>query len=115
VIILTGPGEHDSAEEALRRGAADYFSRPIDLRRLRHVLPRIVRAAALETTENRADVPVAVQSMDAAKEAAIRTALSATAGNVKEAARRLGIGRTTIYKLMERYGIVARASSDDGM
>ena len=35
----------------------------------------------------------------------IEHALTSTRGNVREAARRLGIGRTTLYRKMERYAL----------
>ena len=40
------------------------------------------------------------------KEEAIRHALSATEGNIVEAARKLKIGRATLYRLMDKYKIV---------
>lgn len=44
-------------------------------------------------------------TMDQLKARGIRLALEASHGNVKEAARMLDIGRTTIYKLIEKYNI----------
>ncbi len=46
-----------------------------------------------------------VPTMDQLKSPVIRLALEASGGNVKEAARRLDIGRTTIYKLIAKYNI----------
>ena len=40
---------------------------------------------------------------------AIQRALEYTGGNVSEAARRLGIGRTTLYRKMAAYGLVPPA------
>ena len=100
VIILADPDTHDVAEEALRRDAVDYFSRPIDIRRLRHVIPRVIETAILWKSARKPDAEVL--TMDEAKERAVRQALLAARGNVKEAASLLDIGRTTIYKLMER-------------
>jgi DNA-binding NtrC family response regulator len=39
------------------------------------------------------------------KEKSIRHALKVTGGNIVEAARKLQLGRATIYRLMEKYGI----------
>ena len=39
------------------------------------------------------------------KEKSIRHALQVTGGNIVEAARKLQLGRATIYRLMEKYGI----------
>lgn len=44
-------------------------------------------------------------TMDQLKARGIRLALEASHGNIKEAARMLDIGRTTIYKLIEKYNI----------
>jgi two-component system, NtrC family, response regulator AtoC len=42
------------------------------------------------------------------KEEAIRHALKITNGNIVEAAKKLQLGRATIYRLMEKYNIVNR-------
>jgi transcriptional regulator of acetoin/glycerol metabolism len=39
------------------------------------------------------------------KEEAIRHALNVTKGNIVEAAKKLQLGRATIYRLMEKYKI----------
>ncbi len=44
------------------------------------------------------------------KEEAIRHALKVTNGNIVEAAKKLQLGRATIYRLMEKYNIENRAS-----
>ncbi|MDX9758991.1 MAG: sigma-54 dependent transcriptional regulator [Bacteroidota bacterium] len=44
-------------------------------------------------------------TMEQLKARGVRLALEASAGNIKEAARLLDIGRTTMYKLMEKYHI----------
>ena len=44
------------------------------------------------------------------KEEAIRHALSITNGNIVEAAKRLQLGRATIYRLMEKYKIENRTA-----
>lgn len=46
------------------------------------------------------------------KEEAIRHALKVTKGNIVEAAKRLQLGRATIYRLMEKYSIENRAYSE---
>ncbi len=43
------------------------------------------------------------------KEEAIRHALKVTEGNIVEAARRLKIGRATLYRLMDKYKIVSQS------
>lgn len=45
--------------------------------------------------------------MDTLKEQATRHALGVTGGNILEAARRLGVSRSTLYEMMKRYGVQA--------
>src|SRR5262245_52502520 len=47
VLIITGHGSVDSAVEALKGGAIDYLTKPVDLRRLRKALAHIRRALEL--------------------------------------------------------------------
>ncbi len=47
VLIVTGHGSVDTAVEALRGGAVDYLTKPVDLARLRQALARIRRALEL--------------------------------------------------------------------
>lgn len=49
-----------------------------------------------------------VRSMDRMKEENLRQALAATSGNIVEAARKLKIGRATMYRLMKKYSITER-------
>ena len=43
VVLITGNATVDTAVEALRRGAADYLSKPVDLPRLRALLVNVAR------------------------------------------------------------------------
>lgn len=49
-----------------------------------------------------------VRSMDKMKEENLRQALGATSGNIVEAARKLKIGRATMYRLMKKYNITEK-------
>ena len=51
------------------------------------------------------DSPAMILPLEKVKEAALRSALKATNGNIAEAATRLEIGRATLYRLMKRYKI----------
>jgi two-component system, NtrC family, response regulator AtoC len=46
VIIITGHADVDSAVEALRIGAADYLTKPLDLGRLKEILASVKRAGS---------------------------------------------------------------------
>jgi two-component system response regulator AtoC len=47
VVILTGHATVETAVEALRQGASDYLTKPINLQRLQAVLARVPRSGAL--------------------------------------------------------------------
>ncbi len=49
--------------------------------------------------------PEHIVSMERVKEEAIRQTLRLVRGNVTETARRLGIGRTSLYEMLKKYGI----------
>ena len=66
---------------------------------------------ALRRLDGAAEVrPAAVGDLEAAELDAIERALAATGGNVKEAAARLGIGRSSLYRKLSRLKLT-RASS----
>jgi DNA-binding NtrC family response regulator len=82
--------------------------------------PRVVREAGLpasdqeeispasERHEVRAAEPVSTDpgSLDELEKEAIREALARHRGNVSEVARRLGIGRTTLYRKLKKWNLV---------
>ncbi|MCB9678087.1 MAG: sigma-54-dependent Fis family transcriptional regulator [Alphaproteobacteria bacterium] len=53
----------------------------------------------------RARTPVEVSSRDEADAAALRRALADADGNVSEAARTLGVARSTLYRMRRKYGL----------
>jgi DNA-binding NtrC family response regulator len=53
-----------------------------------------------------------VRSMDKMKEESLRQALTATNGNIVEAARKLKIGRATMYRLMKKYKMAEKRQGD---
>jgi transcriptional regulator of acetoin/glycerol metabolism len=57
----------------------------------------------VEVVEARA--PGSAVTMEDAERAALEEALRRTQGNVSEAVRLLGIGRSTAYRMMKRYGM----------
>jgi DNA-binding NtrC family response regulator len=83
-------------QEAIALGSSDWL-RPIDLpENIRHVKKTISA-----TTKG-------VKPLKEIEREAIIEALQITTGNKKEAARILGIGKTTLYEKIKRYGIKKR-------
>jgi len=61
VIVVTGNADRDGALEAVRRGAYDFYQKPVDLEVLRLIIDRAFRMASLED-ENRRLARLAHQS-----------------------------------------------------
>jgi len=51
--------------------------------------------------------------MEQLKEVAVRNALSVCRGNSMLAARKLGIGRATLYRMMQKYGIAGKGDEEE--
>ncbi len=88
---------------------------PGNVRELENTIERAVvlaRGDRLELAELRVDGPAAAVPeqtlqghLDTAARAHIRGTLAAVGGKRVEAARRLGVERRTLYRLMQKYGI----------
>ncbi|MBE7475141.1 MAG: sigma-54-dependent Fis family transcriptional regulator [Ignavibacteriales bacterium] len=71
-------------------------------------LPQHIRAADTSAVVDQQSVMFSDDNIipfEKIKEKSIRHALKVTGGNIVEAARKLQLGRATIYRLMEKYGI----------
>lgn len=71
-------------------------------------LPQHIRAADTSAVVDQQSVMFTDDNIipfEKIKEKSIRHALKVTGGNIVEAARKLQLGRATIYRLMEKYGI----------
>ena len=71
-------------------------------------LPQHIRAADPSVSSDQQNVMFTddnIVPFEKIKEKSIRHALKVTGGNIVEAARKLQLGRATIYRLMEKYGI----------
>lgn len=102
------PGNIPELEEAIERAVAVCETMEIRVDDLPHTL---LVANGLRPKSDSVDLlggkQHGVPTMDQLKARGVRLALEASGGNIKEAARLLDIGRTTIYKLIERYNIPA--------
>jgi DNA-binding NtrC family response regulator len=65
-------------------------------------LPRVRRSAGLACAASLGDLPL---SLDAYERSALERALAVCNGDATAAARRLGIGRSTLYRKLARHGI----------
>ncbi len=69
-------------------------------------------AAGTETAAAHDLDPTTLRTLEELERAAIRAAIARTDGNLSEACRMLGIGRTTLYRKLERYGIERPGAGD---
>ncbi len=102
------PGNVRELENAIQRGVVlvegDVFTES--------ELPVVVRAFHDDSQAGGSDLlqpagsaETGIIPMEKIKELALRNALQVCGGNSMLAARKLGIGRATLYRMMERYGI----------
>jgi two-component system, response regulator RegA len=93
IVVLTGYGSISSAVEALRAGAHDYLSKPVDADE--------VIAALTGDPARRA--PLVQPSLARAEWEHIQRVLGDSGNNISEAARRLGITRRTLQLKLKKY------------
>jgi len=95
IVVLTGYGSITSAVEALRAGAHDYLSKPVDA-------DQIIGALTGEPARP-AEVAPPSPTLARAEWEHIQRILSDTHNNISETARRLGITRRTLQLKLKKY------------
>jgi two-component system response regulator RegA len=91
VVVLTGYGTIANAVEAMRAGAVDYLTKPVDAATCEHAL----RGRAPGKSE---DVP----SLERVEYEYLQRVLADCSGNVSEAARRLRMHRKSLQRKIGR-------------
>ena len=119
LIALVEPAQARSAALARLVGQDlihDFHTLPISRDRLMFSLGHIAGLVALEesargangaaeaTAADRLTLPDLTSARRELEETLLRQALRLTGGNIKRAAKDLGVSRVTIYRLMEKYG-----------
>ena len=97
VVVLTGYGSIATALEAVRLGARDYLTKPIDVDRITQAFEAPSDAASRGDT--REDTP----SLARVEWEHIQRVLSEVQGNVSEAARRLGVHRRSLPRKLAKF------------
>jgi two-component system response regulator RegA len=98
IVVLTGYGSIATAIEAMRLGATYYLPKPADAD---DILAAFERGAAPPLSATGVDY--AAPSLARAEYEHIQRVLSDCAGNVSEAARRLGIHRRSLQRKIQKY------------
>ena len=89
--------------EAFRSGANDVIAAPISLIDFQASIESLKREFAMRVH------PDAVLPLDVVERDAIKLALLACNGQVSKTSRKLGIGRSTLYRKLELYDLMTRA------
>jgi two-component system response regulator RegA len=92
IVVLTGYGTIANAVEAMRAGAVDYLTKPVDA----ESCERALRGLSADRTE---DLP----SLERVEYEYLQRVLADCAGNVSEAARRLRMHRKSLQRKIGRH------------
>jgi two-component system response regulator RegA len=93
VVVLTGYGSIATAVEAVRHGAIDYLTKPVDADEILLAFGARAGSAAAPATPS-----VQVPSLHRVEWEHIQRVLADCGGNVSEAARKLGMHRRTLQR-----------------
>ena len=101
------PGNVRELQNAVHRAVVLASGEVVELA---HLPPRLRSPASAPLAAPPAATPAAppapsARSMEAIERAAIEAALARAKGNVSEAVRQLGVGRTTFYRKLKKFGI----------
>ena len=110
-VPVLAVGTTDDASRIVRvvkAGASDFLGKPLDGRTfLRAVRDATVPEAEPPSQDGETShlEQSQIESLETVERAHVLRVLESCLGNLSEAARLLGIGRTTLYRKLERYGV----------
>jgi two-component system, response regulator RegA len=96
ILVLTGYGSIATAVEAVRRGAMDYLSKPLDTE-------QILAAFEREGESSSAVVETPTPSLARVEWEHIQRILTDCGGNISQAARVLGIHRRSLQRKLSKF------------
>lgn len=97
IIVLTGYGSIATAVEAVKRGAAQYLTKPVQMDQLERLLWTDA------SFEQEGDGEIEIDSLARREREYIEWVLVQTQGNITEAARRLGIHRQSLQRKLRKF------------
>ncbi|MEP6941122.1 MAG: response regulator transcription factor [Rudaea sp.] len=109
ILLLTGYASIATAVEAIRRGAHDYLAKPVDADAVAQALLGI-ETRATQPTPSVPDSPAPLKRLEWEH---IHRVLAETAGNISEAARRLGLHRRTLQRKLAKHPVRETEERED--
>jgi two-component system, response regulator RegA len=111
ILLLTGYASIATAVEAIKRGAHDYLSKPVDA-------DAVVRALlegenAQQSDDEVVDAPEAPLALRRLEWEHIQRVLTECDGNISETARRLGMHRRTLQRKLSKHPVRERPEQFD--
>ena len=98
IVVLTGYGSIATTIDAMRLGAVHYLQKPADVDEILAAFQR-GQSPPLQAAATDFEVP----SLDRVRWEHISRVLADCAGNVSEAARKLGIHRRSLQRILQKY------------
>lgn len=100
IIVLTGYGSIATAVDAIKLGATNYLSKPADAD---DIIAAFSRGTTAAIEDKPSEIHAETPSLARAEWEHIHRVLSDCAGNISEAARRLGIHRRSLQRKLQKY------------
>ncbi|HEX7813623.1 response regulator transcription factor [Dyella sp.] len=105
VLLLTGYASIATAVEAIKRGAHDYLSKPVDADAVVRALLDGDNAPSEEDVIDAPEAPLALRRLEWEH---IQRVLTECDGNISETARRLGMHRRTLQRKLSKHPVRER-------
>ena len=99
ILLLTGYASIATAVEAIKRGAHDYLAKPVDADQVAQAL----RGVSLRDPDT--SIPAQAPQLKRLEWEHIQRVLAECAGNISEAARRLGLHRRTLQRKLAKHPV----------
>ncbi|MEQ8264068.1 DNA-binding response regulator [Pseudohaliea sp.] len=108
IVVISEPASADMAVEAVRRGAVDFITRPVDAARLLLTLDntaarQLLRRDNARLSRQQAATRDLVEPLWLVEKRAIQAAIAACDGNVNRAAGLLEVAPSTIYRKLQAW------------
>lgn len=108
VVAVLQSADFDGCLSAFRAGAMDVLARPIQRS------DWDLFSASLRLYVNKSSHPDSIIPLSELEKIAIKRAIQACGGQVSKTSRKLGIGRSTLYRKMQNYGLSDPRDQDLG-